>query len=252
MSVVILAGRGDSSFAVANFLARHFPVRAVILEEPPNAWQMLKRRAARQGYGAVLGQVLFVLYSRLLTKWSEGRIAQIRMSRGLRTDPPESMELIRVKSINDESTIQVLRSLQPRVVVVNGTRIISEKVLKAIDVPFINTHAGITPKYRGVHGAYWALALGDDQNAGVTVHLVDAGVDTGGVLYQARISATPADNFATFPVLQLAEGLPLLRQAVEDALNDKLVTVHTGLPSHLFHHPTIWRYFWGWVRNGVR
>ena len=52
--------------------------------------------------------------------------------------------------------------------------------------PVLNYHAGITPKYRGMNGGYWALATGDAGNFGATVHLVDAGVDTGGVLHQVR------------------------------------------------------------------
>jgi folate-dependent phosphoribosylglycinamide formyltransferase PurN len=251
VSVVILAGRGDSSFAVAHFLAQHFPVEAMVLEEPPSAWQMLRRRARRQGYLRVTGQVLFILYARLLTRRSQARLAEIRAAHGLRTDAG-SLHVIPVKSVNDEDTIALLRSLQPRVVVVNGTRIISDKVLRAIGVPFINTHAGITPKYRGVHGAYWALARGDADHAGVTVHLVDPGVDTGAVLYQARISATPADNFATYPTLQLAQGLPLLRRAVEDALAGTLAPVDPGLPSQLHYHPTLWQYVRTWVRSGVK
>src|SRR5438093_9923670 len=53
-------------------------------------------------------------------------------------------------------------------VVVNGTRIISEAVLTASDAVFINMHAGITPKYRGVHGGYWALYNGDGEAASST------------------------------------------------------------------------------------
>ncbi len=74
-------------------------------------------------------------------------------------------------------------------VLVVGTRIISRKVLVAVAAPFINYHDGITPKYRGIHGGYWASAQSDLANFGVTVHLVDPGIDTGEVLYQARLQA---------------------------------------------------------------
>ena len=85
----------------------------------------------------------------------------------------------RVRSVNNNDTINLLRDINPNAVVVNGTRIISKKVLSCIDAPFINTHLGITLKYRGVHGGYWALANGDPDNYGVTVHLIDVGIDTG-------------------------------------------------------------------------
>ena len=53
-------------------------------------------------------------------------------------------------------------------------------LLEAVPAVFLNTLAGITPSYRGVHGAYWALVQRQPDACGVTVHLVDAGIDTGG------------------------------------------------------------------------
>ena len=96
-----------------------------------------------------------------------------------------------------------------RVAVLDRTRVVDR-----VDAPFVNVHAGITPLYRGVHGGYWALASGDRGNCGVTVHLVDEGVDTGGILGQARVDPGPHDDFSTYPLLQLAAGLPLLLEVL--------------------------------------
>ena len=114
------------------------------------------------------------------------------------------------------------------VVVVNGTRIIARRVLEASDAVFINTHCGITPEYRGVHGGYWALYRSDPENCGVTVHLVDPGIDTGGILAQQRIEPGPHDNFVTYPYLQLAAGLPLLVEAVGSALEGRHIPRDSG------------------------
>src|SRR5690606_31292352 len=125
-------------------------------------------------------------------------------------------------SINDPSTRAILRDVSPDVVVVNGTRIIAQSVLDAVDAPFLNTHAGITPAYRGVHGGYWALAEGQPELCGVTVHRVDRGIDTGDVIAQAIVHPTRADNFQTYPLLQLKAALPLLQDAVRAAASEKL------------------------------
>mgnify|MGYP003330073050 CR=1 FL=1 len=52
----------------------------------------------------------------------------------------------------------------PDVIIVNGTSILSQSVLDSCNALFLNTHCGITPKYRGVHGAYWALVNNDNEN----------------------------------------------------------------------------------------
>ena len=40
-------------------------------------------------------------------------------------------------------------------------------------------HPGICPEYRNAHGCFWALALRDNENVGMTLLKIDKGVDTG-------------------------------------------------------------------------
>jgi folate-dependent phosphoribosylglycinamide formyltransferase PurN len=252
MSVVILAGEGDSTWILANALQHAVPLQAVIVERGMGKLQFARRRAAKLGWPTVLGQVLFILYSKILKMLSRSRSRQIMAEHGLVAEPSSKLQVIRVASANDASTISLLQRLGPRVVVVNGTGILSRRLLEAVNAVFINMHAGITPKYRGVHGGYWAMANGDAPHAGVTVHLVDAGIDTGGVLYQTQIAPGPRDNFCTYPLLQLSAGLPLMVRAVNDALAGVLKTVDPRLPSRLYHHPTLWGYWWTRLLRGVR
>jgi methionyl-tRNA formyltransferase len=156
-----------------------------------------------------------------------------------------------VPSVNAPECIALLQRLDARVVLVVGTRIIARSVLSAVAAPFINYHDGVTPKYRGIHGGYWAAAEGDLGNFGVTAHLVDAGIDTGDVLYQARLAPQASDNYATFPYLQLAAALPLMAQAAQDAIDGGLKPRKVDLPSRLWSHPTLWGYVAIGLRRGV-
>ena len=113
-----------------------------------------------------------------------------------------------VPSVNSDLTIAELKRLSPAVVVVNGTRIIQEKVLGCVDAVFLNTHAGITPMYRGVHGGYWALASGDASNCGVTIHKVDKGIDTGSIVAQATISPSSRGHIFDISAAADSEGDP--------------------------------------------
>jgi methionyl-tRNA formyltransferase len=192
-----------------------------------------------------------MLFERMQRIAAKRRIAEILRDGGLDARWPEQSEIIRVPSVNSPECIAHLRRLQPGAVLVIGTRIIAREVLRAVDAPFINYHAGITPKYRGVHGGYWAKAEGDHGNFGVTAHVVDEGIDTGAVLFQARLAPTPSDNYSTYPYLQLAAALPLLERAARDALAGTLKPEKVDLPSRLWSHPTLWQYIRiGW-RSGV-
>lgn len=117
--------------------------------------------------------------------------------------------------------------------------------------PFINYHAGINPKYRGQHPGYWALVHGDPEHAGVTIHLVDEGVDTGAVLYQARVAFTCEDDITTYQWLQMAHALPLFAAALEDALAQRLTPKRVDLPSRQWFPPTLWAYAWNGMTRGV-
>lgn len=252
--IVMLTGKGPSTTYLYNKLIEDFNIAAVIIEEEVDKKTFLKRRAQKLGWWKVLGQVLFQgLIVPLLRKEAAKRLSEIKSIYQFKETPIHPDKLKPVKSVNDPTCIELLMEIKPEIVIVNGTRIISKKVLSSIPAVFINTHAGITPKYRGVHGGYWALVSNDYANCGVTVHLVDSGIDTGGVLYQSTISTVSTDNFCTYPSIQLGEGIKLMQQAISDAIAESLLIKKSQTTeSRLWYHPTIWEYCKNRLINGIR
>jgi len=57
----------------------------------------------------------------------------------------------------------------------------------------INVHPALLPKYPGAHGIEEALASGD-KVTGMTIHIIDEGVDTGTILVQKTCSILPSDT----------------------------------------------------------
>jgi hypothetical protein len=194
-AIVMLAGRGESTNTVYHAMAGAFDIEKVILEDSLPRTEFIWRRVRKLGLARVTGQVLFrTLVVPGLRMTSQRRIRDIHERYGMDPSPIEESKLARVPSVNAEATIRLLKELQPALIVVNGTRIISSAVLQSVPARFINIHAGVTPQYRGVHGGYWALARNDPRACGVTVHLVDEGIDTGAILGQAMISPTRDDS----------------------------------------------------------
>lgn len=252
--IVMLAGPGESTNIMYHALDQVFGVHRLIVETPVSQQQLLKRRAEKLGWATVAGQVLFKLaIAGPLMRKSAARLAEIKIQAGFDDRPVTGPALLPVPSVNSAECIAHLQALQPDLIIVNGTRIISKKVLASVPCIFLNTHAGITPLYRGVHGGYWALANDDPAHCGVSVHVVDAGIDTGNIISQAVIKPTAADNFATYPLLQLAAGLPLLKQAIRDALAGQLPRqAPPDGQSRLWSHPTLQQYLANRRRNGTR
>jgi phosphoribosylglycinamide formyltransferase-1 len=75
-------------------------------------------------------------------------------------------------------------------------RILGAPVLEAFPWRIVNTHPALLPAFPGSHGVRDALAYGA-RVTGCTVHLVDAGVDTGPVLAQRAVDILDGDDEAS-------------------------------------------------------
>jgi methionyl-tRNA formyltransferase len=226
----------------------------VFVEESISPKTILKKRIKKLGWFTVFGQLLFIkLCVPILKNSSKKRIFKLKKQLNLVNTKIENDTLTEVTSVNSKECLEKLKEINPDIIIVNGTRIISKKVLNSLDATIINTHVGITPKYRGVHGGYWAIANNDLDNCGVTVHLIDAGIDTGGILYQTNIEIEKGDNYTTYPLLQIAKGIELMKIAINDVLNDTIKIKNKEVSeSRLWYHPTIWFYLKKRIFKGVK
>lgn len=253
IKIMLLAGEGESTNIMFNGLKDSFSIGKVIIETPVSKKQLLTRRLKKLGLFTVVGQVLFMIFNILwLKNNSQQAIDEIKQKKKLNADNIDEAIITNVDSVNSDETKKILKEYQPDVVVVNGTRIISKEILDVIDAPFVNTHTGITPKYRGVHGGYWALTENDKAHCGVTVHLIDPGIDTGDILFQDVIEITNKDTFNSYPYLQQAAAIPLMKKAVNDLANKTYKTRQVDLPSKLWSHPTIIQYLKNRIVKGVK
>lgn len=248
--VLILGSDGDSTRIVYNRLAERFTSLPAIIEEPMSRKTLLRNRIRKLGFFRVASQVAFMVGVRpILSRMARQRIEQIKHDHELDISPIPKQAVSNVPSVNAPQTLDLIAKLNPKIIVVNGTRILSRRILEGTGAVFINTHTGITPAYRGVHGGYWALYNRDPGRCGVTVHLVDAGIDTGEIIAQNRIVPAKGDSFITYPYLQIAAALPLLLEAIERALSGTLIARKTDGDSAVWYHPGIFQYLgarvWG-------
>ncbi len=97
-------------------------------------------------------------------------------------------------------------------------RVLGATFLAAFPGRVLNIHPALLPAFPGLHGPAQALAAGVVQ-AGATVHVVDAGVDTGPILAQGSVPVHGDDDEARLAarILQLEHRLfpMVLRQAAE-------------------------------------
>ncbi len=124
------------------------------------------------------------------------------LAHGLPIFQPKTLRSARVQ---DE-----LRGLQPDVIVVAAYGLIlPQAVLDTPPKQCLNVHASLLPKFRGASPIAFAILSGETQT-GITIMLMDAGLDTGPILAQRAISIANDDTTGTLERRLSALGAVLL------------------------------------------
>lgn len=252
--VVFLAVDVPLSAIVYNSLNATCKISHVIFENPRSIREIFRSKLQRFGFWNTCGQFLF---RALIIPWvnyrSQHRIAELVSKSSINLSPIPRDRITYVNSVNDPGTIKLLQSLAPRVVVINGTRILSKELLQSVPSRFVNIHLGLTPRYRGVYGAYWALVENNQQDCGVTLHQVDEGIDTGCVYWQGRVTPSASDSVTSYGLLQIIPALQELTRIVSMLIKGEEPSVLnvTG-QSRLWTHPTFWGYLLNRWRFGIK
>jgi phosphoribosylglycinamide formyltransferase-1 len=89
-----------------------------------------------------------------------------------------------------------IKHFDPDLVVLAGfMKILPPNFVSALSPNLINTHPSLLPEFKGAHAVRDALAAGATRT-GVTIHVVDEGVDTGPHLAQAEVQIHPGETEA--------------------------------------------------------
>jgi len=94
----------------------------------------------------------------------------------------------------DRALTKAVGAYEPDLVVSAGfMKILGPEFLGTFGGRVLNTHPALLPAFPGAHAVADALAYGV-RVTGCTVHLVDAGVDTGPIVAQEAVSVEPGED----------------------------------------------------------
>ena len=136
-----------------------------------------------------------------------------------------------------ESSAQLVASLQDGVdlgVLAWWPKIVKSPLLELPRDGFVNTHPSLLPYNRGKHYNFWALV--EQSPFGVTLHRVDAGVDTGDIIAQQGIAYDWCDNGGTLYFKAQAAMLTLFRQTYPVLRTGRFESTPQDMAAGSFHH----------------
>ena len=70
--------------------------------------------------------------------------------------------------------------------------ILKQNMIDGLDCPIFNLHISYLPYNRGAHPNFWSFY--DNTPSGVTIHLIDSGVDTGQIVKQKYVNFQETDD----------------------------------------------------------
>ena len=113
------------------------------------------------------------------------------LSLGLPVHQPEKIRTPEARAFFEP----LFRSVEAVIVAAYG-RILPDWMLEAPRYGCLNIHSSLLPRYRGAAPIAWAIACGE-RETGVTLMQMDAGLDTGPILGQARTAIGPEETAET-------------------------------------------------------
>ena len=117
-------------------------------------------------------------------------------------------------NLKGEEAVKTVRELEPSLVVVAAYgHILSQAILDIPTVGSINVHASLLPRWRGAAPVQAAILHGDAET-GITLMLIDAGLDTGPILSQRSITIQSDDTARTLTKKLALLGAEMLPETI--------------------------------------
>ncbi len=133
-----------------------------------------------------------------------------------------NIPVIQPRNLKEPEALTQLQNWRPDLIVVAAFgQILRPHVLDLPPHGCINVHASLLPRWRGAAPIQAAILNGDDQT-GVTIMLMDRGLDTGPVLSQRAIPITDENTAGTLSPLLAELGAKLLIETLPTYLSGEL------------------------------
>lgn len=190
--------------AASAIRARHLKV--VLAAEESAGMQLLR------GLAAEPHQIVGVLARKPANGDTGANVWQVASKLGLTTWD--------AKSVRDPAFAATLAGLEPDVLLnVHSLYVIRPEILATARYGGFNLHPGPLPRYAGLNAPSWAIYR-SEQRHGVTLHKMDAGIDTGPIAFQTMFDIEPADTALTLSAKCVKAGLPLIYRLIEILADD--------------------------------
>ncbi|WP_090437837.1 methionyl-tRNA formyltransferase [Natronincola peptidivorans] len=131
------------------------------------------------------------------------------------------LQVYQPKSLKNKETIEIIKSLNPDVIVVVAYgQLLTKEILNIPALGCINVHASLLPKYRGAGPIQWAVINGE-KKTGITTMYMEEGLDTGDMIYKKEIEIGEMETAAELHNRLAIIGGSVLKETLRDIQSGK-------------------------------
>jgi methionyl-tRNA formyltransferase len=180
-------------------VAHHFPDVRIVATAGSESLSGIMRRYARKmrrlGFWPSLEIITSMPIHRVLSRRDMREKERLLHSLPRPALQPLLAEAILVPAANGPEAVRALEHLSPEVIIQAGAGILRRRIFALARIGTLNLHHGIAPLIKGMDSIYWALWEKKPQWVGLTIHWIDEGIDTGGILAYAPVTPEESDTF---------------------------------------------------------
>jgi methionyl-tRNA formyltransferase len=122
--------------------------------------------------------------------------------------------------------VERMEMLKPDLFIAVGyTNLLKDALLSIPRLLSVNFHASLLPAYRGKSPLFWALRH-REKWAGLTVHAMDPGLDTGDIIYQVKVRTRKSDSVGTLYDRIMDKSTGLILRLISEAKKNRVPRSH--------------------------
>lgn len=197
--VLILSASNYSAYSISVMRllqAQGVPIRGVMVQKLVDRNRLLKE--LKSSGLSIFGKIFRKL---VLQRLGIGQSLQDGFSTYYKTLPGQPSSLVDLckrdgikylitSDFHAVDSLQFVEQSRCALVAFTGGGLVRQALIDKSGLGVLNCHMGVLPEYRGMDCTYWCALNRDFGRVGFTVHLMDAGVDTGPIMSTHKLDTT--------------------------------------------------------------
>lgn len=169
-------------------------------------WQQLI-----QGFAYLINLIIPYKKDRLMPAWSLAK--------------HHAIPVLNCGNVNEAETLEFIKSKQPDLIIsAYFNQILKTEIISLPKLGILNVHPGWLPVYRGAMAYFWVLR-NNSESAGVSIHWIDEGIDTGALVARRSFVIKPGMTQQRVLSITATIGAKLLKRLGKKLLEGKHLEV---------------------------